>query len=341
MLWNVDECAVLLDMVVNPPKGSSASAISDMLNKLFELSTINGVLRRPGSRTAEKEGERDISNPNVVCYWATTTSNASKIISKAFIESGLSSRILPILHHGSAGRSHDDLSQQLLRLPQGRVRQRLRQLVTESMECNVAYTQAANIGQRWTPEVLALIKRIGMTSEADQIFNRFRKASDQFKYDVQDGKGAFPDTYIMLSRVAMQAPRIAAAMVYFNGAPRIDVCDLKWAIGYVLKQYAGFLTGFDRNIFGASLGKAELTVVTAMTELLATGEGKRIGAVSRSALGSRMRDRAPFRSTSDPRKASWEVVKDMIDDGMIEAGTINGESGTFYKVTAHRIWSDA
>ncbi|MFH2017372.1 MAG: hypothetical protein ABIK36_16300 [Pseudomonadota bacterium] len=348
MLWAVDECASLLDMVVNPPKGSSASAVSDLLNKLFEISTVNGVLRRPGSRTAQKAGETDIPNPSVSCYWATTTSNAAKVISREFIDSGLSSRCLPILHYGSAGTSHDDLANRHTRIPDGELKWRLMALVRESCEVQTAYCVAVANDKRVTPEVLRLIRHVGMTPDAQALFDRFRKNSDRFKYDVQNGKGGFPDTYIMLSRVAMLSPRIAATIAYLNGTnslngvPRIGIEDLSWAIGYVLKQYAGFLTGFDRNIFGASLGQAEKTVVTVMKELLATGEAARDGMVSKMQLGRVGTMRAPFRGEKDPRDALWRTVKDLIEDDAIEVLRNQGSrQGTFYRPTEHRIWEDS
>ena len=190
--WVQDECANTLDMVVNPRPGTSASSISDLLNKLFELSTITDVLHPAGSVRAVKANEHAIPNPCVSCYWATTTSNATKIVSESFVASGLGSRTLISFHRGAAGEV-------ARRLIEARYSHPDRRSTVEGVsndprrpQDSHQYNMLASLGQVITPEIVSMIVTVRMTPDAFAISEKFRKASDAFKYAVQNETSRFP-----------------------------------------------------------------------------------------------------------------------------------------------------
>ena len=121
-------------------------------------------------------------------------------------------------------------------------------------------------------------------------------------------------------------------------APVIDSETLSWAIGYVLRTTGEFLTGFDRNEFGATMGNAEIAVMDAIRDLLKLPEWQKLGAVSKTALGKMVRGRAPFRGSKDGWRDSNTVIKDMLDEGVLSEVVVKDQVGRFYAPTAHNAW---
>lgn len=83
-----------------------------------------------------------------------------------------------------------------------------------------------------------------------------------------------------------------------------------------------------------------MTVIKAVKELLATGEAIKERAVSKMQLGRMCSVRAPFRSQKDPRDVLWRTVAYMIEEEMLFVAKTEGQQGTFYRPTEHRIWAE-
>src|SRR5690606_34910808 len=125
------------------------------------------------------------------------------------------------------GVEHDDLSKRMFTLPPA-LRQRLAELVMESINLQVAYNTAAVTGATSTDETKRLITRMPFDPEAAELFETNRKALGVFKRGIQDHRLDYPDTYIMFSRINMLSQRIAAQIAHFNRAPAITREVLSW-----------------------------------------------------------------------------------------------------------------
>ncbi|QIO64725.1 hypothetical protein [Rhizobium leguminosarum] len=347
--WVEEECWRVLDLIINPGKGSGAFSPSDFVNKLFDLSKVTKIHMPPASVRARGDGELPIANLSQSIYWVTTASNASKVLGRDVIDTGAASRMIPLLHSGSAGIEHDDLSHRMQTLPQ-RMHNRLLQLVLRSMDLQTQYNVAQASGKIMSPDIDRLITVARIDPSASELFERNRKALGKFKRGLQDGILDYPSTYIMFSRIAMLSQRIAAQIAYFNSdSAVIDHEALSWATGHLAQRIGTFLTAFDRGDMGEALEDGEMTVLKTIKDLLRQGKGDAFGFVPFSDLSKKLRSRAPFSTMAQRSGGGALVTREirthlhlMAQERMI---AVRNEStatnvGTFYAMTSHKCWEN-
>ncbi|TAV48500.1 hypothetical protein ELI30_09405 [Rhizobium leguminosarum] len=339
--WVEEECWRILDLIINPGKGSGAFSPSDFVNKLFDLSKLTKLHHPPASIRSRGDKELPIANLSQSIYWVTTATNAAKVLGRDVIDTGAASRMIPLLHLGSAGIEHGDLSHRMQTLPQ-RLRDRLLQLVVRSMDLQIAYNVAAAAGKHCNDDIRKLVIIANMDPAAADLFDRNRKALGKFKRGIQDGILDYPSTYIMFSRIAMLSQRIAAQIAYFNSdSAVIDHEALSWATGHLAQRIGTFLTAFDRGDMGEALEDGEMTILKAIKELLRQGKGDAAGFVHFSDLSQVIRNRSPFskdraKATVEIRKTLYLMEQESMIVGRKDPSPTN--TGTSYAMTSHKCW---
>ncbi len=346
--WVEEECWRILDLIINPGKGSSAFSPSDFVNKLFDESKVTKVHMPPASVRAKRDGDTKIANLSQSLYWVTTASNASKVLGRDVIDTGAASRMIPLLHPGSAGVEHQDLSHRMQQLPT-RMHDRLLQLVLRSMDLQVQYNVATATDKIMSPDISRLITVSKMNPDASALYEKNRKALGTFKRGIQDSILDYPSTYIMFSRISMLSQRIAAQIAYFNSdSAVIDHEALSWATGHLAQRIGTFLTAFDRGDMGEALEDGEKTILKAIRDLLRRGKGDSTGFVPYSDLSKMIRDRAPFSTLMKSRGATAvrgeirSLLHEMVQEGMLalRSEPTNTNTGKFYAATSHKCWED-
>lgn len=356
MTWVVDECATLLQQIMDP-QHENAVNIRDMVNNCFDRS-VHGKLHYPSaSRTSNREDEKPINNLNVSLFWGTTFDNAKKIVSKEAVETGIMSRILPVIHDKAAGTAqHPSTVQRMLPNHLG---ERLVQLMNFAQLVDDAYTAATaepqrdaagNALPRTTASPKSLLVEVAVSPEATQITDVLRVRADAIKISVHNEEGVYPSYYGMFSRVQQITERIAGVLAVVDNPvhPVVSYDHMAWSLGYTLQCLGTLSTAVDSGEMGAGLAETWSVVASVVKHLLNKPDARIEGGVRYSDLARYAMRRAPFSSAgTQGRRLIRETVDEMVLDGAFlsdkrlpgSTGLV-GRPGEILRVAPHKCWSD-
>ena len=326
LAWFVDECKTLLDKMSNKEASSVDSALRDGFNRLYDSSKLGTSYIPPVSMNAEKMKLEAVPNLNVSTFWTTTTDNV-KLADKD-VTDGFLSRVIVVRHGKRAGEPKR--SWEVEQMPPDPVMGRLFQISQMASEMDEGYL------------LKRLVDVVHVSTDAvDELAWALRMTGEDIKNEALEGR--WPSEYHMVSRIHMNAMRMAATMAVAENPflPIVTEDQLLWSYGYILQNTAALLSDMEQGEIGVTMSKDVEVVVREMKKIM---RKEKVHGVKRGEFAHRLKQLKPFvDATPSPGEAVKRTLIDMIANDMLAEAIENvGQRGRPAKLlmpTESSVWA--
>lgn len=300
--WFVDECSDLINKM-SSPKTATDEQMRSALNKLYDASKPSTRFSVPASKATA--GLLPIHNLNISTLWATTPSKFDAQTADA--EDGFLSRLTIVYHNDVAGRANRNPT---IGLPYD-----LASILKGLMK------NLSDFDAMFDPRAVDQIVDID-TSAVEARLWEFREVGDTIREMTLPSQADLPKHYTSISRLALNALKLSGVLAVMDNpySPKITVEQYDWAIGYLLQNMLGLLSGMDNGEVGVTMSHDIAVVVRIMRDLLKRNKGN---PVKRSELTDTLRHTKPFK---DAMPSAGVAVNRTID-GMIKDGQLDEQQG--------------
>ena len=297
------------------------SAITAMVLAIYDAPTSPIDSYQPDASVRSKaSGEKEIRRLRVSQYWSTTPGVFSTYITEEGVLKGLGSRVLMVVHPEKYELPDEDFN--LRRTFSDGPRIRLMQLAEKARAFDVIMQNPGWDG--------AGVENIGMSVDAGLWLRGYMRRLRELNFEVANAGGG---TDTLLARTDMLALRIATVVCVADGRTEVSLQDLWWSIGYVLQNSCIVAGMFHKQELGASVEKADDTVLRIMRRMLDRHDrgiaGKLAGGVNSGVLRKACLDVRPFRGMSgvQGRQLLDTVLREMVASGQLVLNTQYPEAG--------------